>query len=109
MDFKRKIKTETTTFKSLIIKMFLFIIGVNFLTAIFKGADRDIVFSILSTISYLLGMGISLTIVYYFLANKSFKPIDIPKVVLLFILAFPLVLVISLGAFYGLDFIIRLL
>ncbi len=108
MDFKKRIKTKTTTFKSLIIHMFLYIIAFNFLTAIFKGADRDIVFSILSTISSLLGMGISITLVYYFLANKSFKAIALPKLVLLIILAFPLVLIISLGAYYGLDLIMNL-
>lgn len=108
MNFTKKIKNETITFKSLIINIFLFIVVVNFLTAIFKGSDRDIVFSIISTISYLIGIGISLTTVYYFLANKSFKPISFSKVVLLFIFALPLVLIISLGAYYGLYFIINI-
>ena len=108
MNSNKKLKNKTTTLKSVLLQTLLFILAVNFMTAIFKGADRDINFSILSTISSLIGMGISITIVYYFLNNKSFDSIDQTKGDILILFTLPLFLSISLGFYFALDFIVNL-
>lgn len=54
-------------------------------------------------------MGISITIVYYLVNNKSFDPIDEVKGGILILLTLPFFLSISLGVYLGLDFIINLL
>ena len=108
MNSNKKLKNKTTTLKSVLLQTLLFILAVNFMTAIFKGADRDINFSILSTISSLIGMGISITIVYYFLNNKSFDSIDQAKGDILILFTLPFFLSISLGIYFALDYIVNL-
>lgn len=106
MNFNKKLATKTTTLKSLLLKILLFILGVNFLSGVF--ANRDFGYVILTTISSLLGMGISITIVYYLVNNKSFDPIDQAKGDILVLLTFPFFLAISVGVYFVLDFIINL-
>lgn len=87
MDFNKKSENKTITLKSLLFKILLFILSVNILSGVF--AKRDFTYLILSTISSLLGMGISISIVYYFVNNKSFDPIDQAKGDILILVTFP--------------------
>ncbi len=105
MSFNKKSENKTTTLKLLLFKILLFILGVNFLSGVF--ANRDFTYIILSTISSLLGMGISITIIYYFVNNKSFDSMDQAKGDILTLLTFPFFLSISLGIYFALDFVIN--
>jgi hypothetical protein len=106
MSLNKKLESSVTNFKSLIIESMLFVFVIIFAIGVSSSYGFDYV--IITTISSLLGMGISITIVYYFLNNKSFKPISFSKVALLLILTLPSFLIISIGFYYGLDFIINL-
>lgn len=106
MNPNKKLKTKTTTLKSILFKILLFILATNFISGII--AKRDPYYIILSTISSLLGMGLSITIVYYLVNNKSFGSIDEGKGNILILFTLPLFLIISLGAYYALDFLVSL-
>lgn len=106
MNTNKKSETKTTTLKTILLKILLFILAFNVLTGIF--ANRDFSYVVLSTISSLIGMGISIIIVYYLVNGKSFAPIDGTKGDILILFTLPFFLGISLGAYFALDFIINL-
>lgn len=106
MNSNKKQENKTTTLKSVLLKTLLFILGVNIFNAIF--AKGDFTYLIISSVSSLLGMGLSLVIVYYLVNNRSFGPIDGTKGSILILFTLPFFLSISLGLYFGLNFIVNL-
>lgn len=106
VNLNKKLKNSVTTFKSLIIKSMLFIFVIIFVAGI--TSSYGFAYVIATTVGSVLGMGLAIAIVYYFVNNKSFNPIDESKVAPLVILTLPFFLIISIGTYYALDFIINL-
>lgn len=106
MSINKKTKIEKTTLKSVLLKTLLFILGINLISGFI--AKREFTYLILTTISSLLGMGVSIIGVYYFLNKKSFAPIDQAKGDILILLTFPFFLGASVGIYYVINTIINL-
>lgn len=101
---KSKKNDKITSLKSILFPTLLFILAVNITSGVF--AKRDLTYMISATISSLLGMAISIIIVYYFLNNRSFGSIDQTKGNILILFTLPLFLGFSLGIYFALEFII---
>ncbi len=101
-----KKNTKTTNLKSILLQTLLFILATNIISGIF--AKRDLTYMIIGTISSLLGMAISIIIVYYFLNDRSFGSINQAKGDILILFTLPLFLGLSLGIYFSLEFIINL-
>jgi hypothetical protein len=105
MERNKKIDTSIVNFKSLLVQMILFSIGINLVSTFFSPYDFDL----LLALSPVIGIGIVMPITYYFLNNKSFKPMLLPKVALVILLSLPLVAIIGIAAYFGIDYVINII
>lgn len=106
MNSHKKTEIKTTTLRIVLLQILLFILITNVISGII--AKRGLDYIILTTISSLVGMGISITIVYYLVNKKSFGPIEQTKGNILILFTLPFFLIISLGVYFALDFLVNL-
>lgn len=104
MEWNKKVETSAITFKSLLVQMILFSIGINLVSSFFSPYNFDL----LLAISPVIGIGIAVPVVYYFLSNKSFKSMLLPKVSLVVMLSLPIIGVIAVAAYFGIEYVVSI-
>ncbi|WP_034536284.1 hypothetical protein [Carnobacterium inhibens] len=101
MERNKKIEIRIVTFKSLLVQMILFSLGINLVSSFFSPYEFDL----LLTISPVIGIVIAMPIIYYFLNNKNFKPMLLPKVSLVVLLSIPFIGIVALAVYFGIEYV----
>lgn len=105
MDRNKKVEKSIVTFKSLLVQMILFSLGINLVSSFFSPYEFDL----LLAISHVIGIAITMPIIYYFLNNKNFNPMLLPKVSLVVILSIPFIGIIALAVYFSIEYVINMI
>lgn len=105
MGMKKEIVTRVVKFKSLLIQMILYGVGINLASSLFSPYKFDM----LIPISIIIGIATAMPVLYFFLNEKSFEPMLLPMVSLVVILSFPFIVIIAIATYFGLEFAINLI
>lgn len=101
---KKNQSIEYITYKSVILKSLAFFVLGAIISLIFN--NKDVKDTIVYTLRAATGVIISLTVVYYFLSGKSFRPIQEGMWFALISISFLPILIITLGMRYVIDMLI---
>ncbi|MBM7541580.1 hypothetical protein [Amphibacillus cookii] len=105
MGMNKEIVKRMVNFKSLLIQMILYGIGINLASSLFSPYKFDI----LIPISTIIGIGIAMPVIYFFLNKKSFEPMLLPMVSLVVILSLPFIVIIAIATYFGMEFVINII
>ncbi|WP_017473523.1 hypothetical protein [Amphibacillus jilinensis] len=104
MEADKEIETRVVIFKSLLMQMLLYSIGIYLVGSFFSPYQFDP----LLPISSIVGIGIAMPVIYYFLNNRSFGPMHLPKASLVVILSLPFIGITATATYFSIDYVISI-